>query len=156
MEQKPKSTSSLSSSKPPRSEVKKADLEQAPPQTTQVTQLTVYSHSGPLPDPRTLEYYERICPGAANEIMGMAKAEQKARHWDGNRHWISHLCGLFCAFLLALAGITGAVVLLWGGRSLGGFCLFLGSLGTLIGAAIWKIRGTSQAKTEQEPARPKE
>ncbi|MXW14084.1 MAG: DUF2335 domain-containing protein [Rhodothermaceae bacterium] len=37
------------------------------------------SHSGPLPKAEQFEHYERVCPGAAKEILDMAKEEQKIR-----------------------------------------------------------------------------
>ena len=37
-------------------------------------------HVGPLPAPETLAAYENLCPGAAREILNMAKDNQKHRH----------------------------------------------------------------------------
>ena len=37
------------------------------------------SYSGPLPHPADLEKFERISPGAADRILGMAEREQALR-----------------------------------------------------------------------------
>lgn len=36
-------------------------------------------HEGPLPDGASFEHYERVLPGAASEILSMAKKEQLIR-----------------------------------------------------------------------------
>ena len=36
-------------------------------------------HEGPLPSSQTFEHYERVLPGAASEIIGMAKEEQSIK-----------------------------------------------------------------------------
>ena len=41
------------------------------------------SFSGPLPPPKILEDYDRVCPGAADRIIKMAEKEQKASHISG-------------------------------------------------------------------------
>lgn len=38
------------------------------------------SYTGPLPEPRDLEYYELTVPGAGKTILDMAVKEQNARH----------------------------------------------------------------------------
>lgn len=42
------------------------------------TEARLEHHSGPLPDPATLEKYERLLPGAAERVFVMA--EQEAAH----------------------------------------------------------------------------
>lgn len=44
-----------------------------------VKQETMTMRSGPLPSPEDLEYYEKVHPGAAMEIINMAKKEQNHR-----------------------------------------------------------------------------
>lgn len=48
----------------------------------QVSHTLSYSHSGPLPDPATLGYYEQIVPGLADRIVSMAESELRARRED--------------------------------------------------------------------------
>src|SRR5438552_18585994 len=59
-------------------------------------------HSGPLPDPRTLEYYNRVHPGASGEIFAMAKVEQKHRHAVSLRDWIALMSGTIIAGAILL------------------------------------------------------
>ena len=106
------------------------------PAAIQIT-TTAFHHSGPLPDPRTLEYYDRVCPGAAREILDMAKVEQIHRHKGNSRKWFSHILGQIFAFLICMTGLCGGIFLLSAGKSITGLSVFLVSLGSLIAAAIW-------------------
>lgn len=115
------------------------------------TTTTVFHHSGPLPDPRTLEYYERVYPGAAREIIEMAKGEQADRHRDTFRNWLAHLLGQIFAFVLGMTGLCGGVLLLYVGKSLTGLGVFIASLGTLIGAAIWEKKQKSKPAVSNPP-----
>jgi uncharacterized membrane protein len=46
----------------------------------QLDQVYLAQHfSGPLPTPKDLEYYNHICPGAADRIIRMAEKEQNRR-----------------------------------------------------------------------------
>ncbi|MBF0488554.1 MAG: DUF2335 domain-containing protein [Nitrospirae bacterium] len=45
------------------------------------TQIT--AHSGPIPDPATLQAYEKTLPGLAERIVVIAENEQKYRHKIG-------------------------------------------------------------------------
>ena len=42
------------------------------------TSISMSSHSGPLPTPEAFAEYERICPGAARDIVNLAKDEATA------------------------------------------------------------------------------
>lgn len=111
------------------------------------TVTTAVAYSGPLPDPHTFEYYERVFPGAAKEIIEMAKSEQKHRHGMDSKQWVSHLLGQVFAFLLCLAGILAGWNLIYAGKQLTGFSVFLGSIGSLVAAAI--ITGKRKAPKAQ-------
>jgi uncharacterized membrane protein len=101
-------------------------------------EIRVETFSGPLPDPKVLEYYERVCPGAAREILEMAKLEQKHRHADTRAGRWLQFSGQFFGFLLAGGGIFGGVYVAHEGQSLVGFSLFFSGLATLIGATVWE------------------
>lgn len=62
-------------------------------------------HSGPLPPARDFAAYEQICPGAARDILEMAKEEQHQRHAMDRRD-------LNGAIFLNLAGIASAIVVI--------------------------------------------
>jgi uncharacterized membrane protein len=49
------------------------------PQLTPEQVYLAQHHSGPLPTPGDLEYYDNICPGAADRIITMAEKEQDRR-----------------------------------------------------------------------------
>ncbi|MCL4735368.1 MAG: DUF2335 domain-containing protein [Candidatus Omnitrophica bacterium] len=90
-------------------------------------EAVVQHYSGPLPAPQNFEHYEKILPGAAERILGMAESEQAARHKleyedlilrkaDQEAYWrISHR-GQWAAFFLAIIAIGCATALGISGR----------------------------------------
>lgn len=116
----------------------------------QQVSVSEYRHSGPIPDPMTLEGYNNIVPGAADRIIKMAEEQSshrralelvaiKSRSRDS-------LLGIIFGFLLALATIfAGTYVILegfiWGGT-------ILGSAG-LVGLVSVFIYGTSSSRKER-------
>ena len=66
--------------------------------------------SGPLPAPQTLEYYDKILPGAADRIFNMAEQAQKHEHRLNNK---SLNLGFFVYAIAALtsSGILGLAAL---------------------------------------------
>ncbi len=64
-------------------EAEKADAEILDREHSQREDGTIFQASfriGPIPDPITLEQYNRILPDAANRIVSMAEKEQEHRH----------------------------------------------------------------------------
>lgn len=132
-----------------------AELRKLDPKTLQVAEqyfLQAKFHSGPLPPAEDLAGYESAFPGAAAEIIGMARAEQDARHYcmraevDGIRR--GQLCAVI-AFVAAMAT-----------------CCYLGAIGATaaagtIGTAAITVFGgafllgrhfnTSEQKENKEP-----
>lgn len=49
------------------------------PTTTTIQKVEEF-HQGPIPDPHTLERYEKISSGFAERIVSMAEGEQRHRH----------------------------------------------------------------------------
>ncbi len=54
--------------------------ENKPSEQQSATAIFTHQHIGPLPDPITLEKYNKIQPGFAERIMLMAEKEQASRH----------------------------------------------------------------------------
>jgi len=67
------------------------------------------THKGPMPHPRTLGGYEDVIPGAAREILEMAKAEQRHRHKIENRETAYPYFGMGLGATCLLPCIAGAV-----------------------------------------------
>jgi uncharacterized membrane protein len=84
------------------------DPTQAPKTAAQLVAV-LELHEGPLPHPRTLNGYEDIVPGAAREILEMAKREQRHRHRMENREAAYPYFGMGLGGLCLLSCITGAV-----------------------------------------------
>lgn len=47
----------------------------------QIDAILTVSRSGPLPSVQEFEGYDRVCPGAARDILDMARAQQKHVHF---------------------------------------------------------------------------
>ena len=97
-------------------------------------------YEGPIPHPDQLAEFDRIVPGAAREILDMAKAQAKHTHWlevettnanvltqhrqiDVESYRVksvfrSDLVGQACGVLVSLACIGGAVYLAVSGHEL--------------------------------------
>lgn len=103
------------------------------------------SYSGPLPHPADLEKFERILPGAADRILGMAEREQALResqsidHFRGMRVQV-HWAGVAAVGLVAVAGIAA-----WFGNEL--IALPLGLVG-LMSLIIQLISGLIEKKAK--------
>jgi uncharacterized membrane protein len=146
--------------KPSSSSSSKLAVEQAaelvPSEVVETASLMIHSHSGPLPDPRTLEYYERIVPGAGREILDMAKAEQRHRHrlnWAGVG--LSAL-GQIAAAAIGFFGVGGGLFLAYKGSAFTGLTAFIGTLATLAGVVLYnraanQKRDASVQQSQEEP-----
>jgi len=86
------------------------DPTQAPKTAAQLVAV-METHKGPLPHPRILNGYEDIIPGAAREILEMAKREQRHRHRMENRETAYPYIGMGLGGVCLLACISGAVFL---------------------------------------------
>lgn len=79
-----------------------------PGKADQVSEIiTTYtrSHSGPLPTPEMFAGYDHVLPGAAQEILDMAKREQSHRH-KNESHVVTHeLIGRYVGQISALVAL---------------------------------------------------
>jgi len=108
-------------------------------------EVTVQTHSGPLPPPEMLAAYERALPTSAERILKMAEQEQSHRHHlertdFETRASISRV-GQILAFALGISGTVGGILLAFFGKSLTGFGMFFTSLATLAGIYFYAQRG---------------
>lgn len=80
----------------------------SPGKADQVSEIiTTYtrSHSGPLPTPEMFAGYDHVLPGAAQEILDMAKREQAHRH-KNESHVVTHeLIGRYVGQVSALVAL---------------------------------------------------
>ncbi|EKY4874419.1 DUF2335 domain-containing protein [Vibrio alginolyticus] len=120
-------------------------------------QVTTQTHfSGPLPPPEIMKGYEQICPGAAREILDMAKAD--AEHLRAmqkgalNGHRIESILGICSGFIIALFAITALTYAAVSGQPL--TAGVVGSVAALAGIFVHKRRKktkTSNSKPEEAP-----
>jgi uncharacterized membrane protein len=107
-------------------------------------QIEAQFFSGPLPAPDSLEHYERVQPGLAQQIVAMAQrqyamAEAQTTHRiDIEKRVVKHniylsYLGWASGFILGGGGLASAVWLIYVGRQLGGAAAFVTSLATLAG-----------------------
>ena len=70
-------------------------------------------HSGPLPDPATMEYYNKLIPDAAERLLTLVEtqaAHRQAREANEDKlKSRNSLWGMILAFLLGLTSIVGGV-----------------------------------------------
>lgn len=111
---------------------------------------TEYHHSGPIPDPITLERYEQILPGSADRILKMAEDQTEHRQ-DIERTVIrsrsrDSLLGVISGFILAsLTIVSGTYAVIKGYQWSGAF---LGTTG-LVGVVSVFVYGTRSARKER-------
>lgn len=79
------------------------------------------SHSGPLPAPETLDYYNQIIPNGAERIMQMAENQQKHRHQLEAKVIPSQITqsklGQIFGFILGLVGLGCGTFLAYVGQT---------------------------------------
>ena len=96
------------------------------------------SHSGPLPDPTTLQAYDRIVPGSAAKILVMAETEQRHRHRLESMEHLYPFIGMGLGFIALLMCIAGGIHL----ATLGNTTIALALLAApLIGSIGWFVKG---------------
>ncbi len=122
------------------------------------------SWDGPLPPPEILQHYDRIVPGAANRILEMAenwqrhqeqyeKTEQEQEGYalattrmvvmgNSKRSYL----GVICAFIIAITGLVGGIILSATGNWTSGLTISLSSLAILTGVFVY---GTQSRNTER-------
>jgi len=120
---------------------KRAELVKRPPNSADPPRrnlmvLEARAHSGPLPDPRTIQEYENVLPGAAERIVSMGEREQKHRHrcdiWEG----VYGFFGMMCGFGIGILGLVADVYLGSHGQPVLGGTVVTVTLGTLATAFI--------------------
>lgn len=111
--------------------------------------LQVRTHSGPLPDPDTLQQYDRVAPGAAQRIIAMGEREQRHRHRIAVAEQVNSLLGVVSAFLIAMAFLAGSVYLgIHGQPELGGV-LGGGTLVSIVTVFLKARQTVSQPGTDR-------
>ena len=87
------------------------DPDQARQTARQLIAVSEELHVGPLPHPSTFQGYNTVLPGSAQEILNMAKLEQKHRHKMESLESRYPYCGLIAGALTLLACVGGAIYL---------------------------------------------
>lgn len=91
---------------------------------------------GPLPPPKILAQYERVCPGAASRIIAMA--EHQATHRQAlEKSVIEANCraqdrGPILGFVLAAMVIAIGATCLWFGKDLAGLTALIAALAAIV------------------------
>ncbi len=126
----------------------------------EIVEARFYStYSGPLPDPRTLQRYEEILPGAAERIFGAWESETVHRQTlEGRVHSSDERIetrGQRYGFALSLVSLGVAVYLVESGHNTAGIALILGQVGVLAGAFLIgrfkQLRGPGQQSEMEHP-----
>ena len=103
-----------------------------PNEKTTIVKRSLYI--GPVPDPKTVDEYNKVSPGLGDRLVEAFFKEQDERHHNNRTFFKTFTRGQYLGFVLGLVGTLGAIYLLsqgieWGG----GFgIMFLGLLPTVI------------------------
>jgi|ERR1700722_2455054 len=97
-------------------------------------------YSGPIPDPQMFAEFEKVLPGSADRILGMAEEQSRHRQkietrvvwFDGGKS----ILGLFLAFFVILAGIIAGTYLIINNKDTSGLIAILGPIVTVAGLFI--------------------
>lgn len=110
-----------------------------------------YRHSGPIPDPMTLEGYNRIVPGAADRIIKMAEDQaahrQKIESIAIKSRARDSLLGIISGLVIAVFTLSAGTYIISIGKVWSG--TILGSAG-LVGLVSVFIYGTRSNRKERE------
>lgn len=111
------------------------------------------SYSGPMPHPKHLKAYEEIKPGSAQEIIGMAQAEQAHRHAMQRMEMSYPYWGLAAGFVGLVTCVGGAVTLgLYGHEGVAGGMLGVPALGVIGWFIKSRISGEGNQEAKPKPA----
>ncbi len=96
----------------------------------------LYYHDTPYPPETVVELFERYHKGAAGELLAMVKAEQstelRVRDRNSKLEYVTRILGMCFAFMLALAIVSGGIVLICYNHEVTGcLTLFTGLLGII-------------------------
>jgi uncharacterized membrane protein len=113
----------------------------------QYTEVT----SGPLPDARQFEHYEKVLPGSAERLLRMAEIQSAHRQALERQAVASNIRdsrqGVVFAFVICMATVLGGTVVALLGEAWPG--VVLGSSG-LAGIASVFVYGTRSSRKERE------
>ena len=96
----------------------------------------LYYHDTPYPPENVVELFEKYSKGAARDLLDMVKSEQatelKIRDRNSSLEYVTRVLGMCFAFLLALAIVSGGIVLICYKHEVTGcITLFTGLLGII-------------------------
>ena len=96
----------------------------------------LYYHDTPYPPEAVVELFERHNKGAARDLLEMVKSEQatelKIRDRNSSLEYVTRILGMCFAFFLALAIVSGGIILICYKHEVTGcITLFTGLLGII-------------------------
>jgi len=123
---------------------------QTPQNTIITTRTQSISYEGPIPDPHTLQQYDRIQPGMAKEIIDMARDQSRHRQHlektviEGNAK--AQDLGLKLAFILAFSLFLGSFILILMDKPILGIATIIIEITALASVFIYNRRKQSQER----------
>lgn len=122
--------------------------------TKQVAVSREYRHSGPIPDPYTLQLYEDTVPGAAERIIAMAE-RQSAHRQELEKKVINSgsrdsLLGIISATIIALATLASGTYVISIGKTWSGTIIGSAGLIGLVGVFIYGTRSSRKEREQQK------
>jgi uncharacterized membrane protein len=90
------------------------------PEESHTFTISAQTWIGPLPDPVTMERYERLAPGAAERFLGMMEGEVIHRQVMDNRESRRQDWGLAAAFIVVILIVAAGTGLIYLGNGWAG------------------------------------
>ena len=119
---------------------------QQQPRIDRQLEIVAERYEGPIPDPKTLQAYEDVHPGAIDWILEQAKDQGRHRRKLEKRivNWgtFSEFLGVSSALLISLVAIGGGIFLVFNDKSASGLSIIIANLVALV--SVYK---TSQKRT---------
>lgn len=119
-----------------------------------VHEKTMHAFSGPLPHPEILKGFEEVVPGSAERIIKMAEGQFLHRTTLESRVINSDIIrskwGQILGFIIAIAGLSGSVIMVCFGKQVAGGILGIGTLASLVSVFMYGSKERSAERTEKK------
>lgn len=116
-----------------------------------IVSITATMHSGPLPDPSTLNEYDQLIPNGADRIMKMA--EEQSKHRRGiekkaiGRQSAQSLIGQIFGLIIGLAGLAAGTYIVHLGHTKTGGVIAGGTVVSLVSVFVLGRRRSKNSES---------
>ena len=127
------------------------------PEASHTLTISTQAWIGPLPDPVTMEQYERLVPGASERFMGMLENEIGHRQVMDHRESRRQDWGIAAAFIIVILIVAAGVGLIYLGHGWAGAAVIginvVGLAAVFITGSIRRRAGSVESDNPDDPMR---